>query len=467
VQFLPDDSVFETTEFKTKFFMNQLKEYAFLTAGIKFELIDHKTDQHYTYYFEGGIKTYLKSLNRNKELLHPSVFYVNKEIDGVNVEVVVQYNDSYSENVLCFANHLKNSEGGSHLTGFRAALTRTINDYAKKSGTVKEDDALSGDDLKEGLTAIVSVKLESETLQFEGQTKEKLGNSNVRPAVETAVKDALEIFLEENPKDARAIIEKNMLAMKARIAAKAARDTVIRKSVLEGGGVLPGKLADCTTKDPAKAELFIVEGDSAGGTAKQARERQFQAVLPVFGKILNTERTRLDKVVNSDKLKNLIIAVGAGIGDKYNPEKLRYHKLIIMADADVDGEHIMALNLTLFYRHLTELVTNGHVYVAVPPLYKATWGKNKKYLFDDSERQQFLKSPEGKNAIIQRFKGLGEMNADELWETTMNPQTRKLKRVTVEDANEADKVFSMLMGEEVAPRKRFIQTHAKQANVDL
>jgi len=255
--------------------------------------------------------------------------------------------------------------------------------------------------------------------------------------------------------------------MKARIAAKAARDTVIRKSVLEGGGVLPGKLADCTTKDPAKAELFIVEGDSAGGTAKQARERQFQAVLPVFGKILNTERTRLDKVVNSDKLKNLIIAVGAGIGDKYNPEKLRYHKLIIMADADVDGEHIMALNLTLFYRHLTELVTNGHVYVAVPPLYKATWGKNKKYLFDDSERQQFLKSPEGKNAIIQRFKGLGEMNADELWETTMNPQTRKLKRVTVEDANEADKVFSMLMGEEVAPRKRFIQTHAKQANVDL
>jgi len=467
VQFLPDDSVFETTEFKTKFFMNQLKEYAFLTAGIKFELIDHKTDQHYTYYFEGGIKTYLKSLNRNKELLHPSVFYVNKEIDGVNVEVVVQYNDSYSENVLCFANHLKNSEGGSHLTGFRAALTRTINDYAKKSGTVKEDDALSGDDLKEGLTAIVSVKLESETLQFEGQTKEKLGNSNVRPAVETAVKDALEIFLEENPKDARAIIEKNMLAMKARIAAKAARDTVIRKSVLEGGGVLPGKLADCTTKDPAKAELFIVEGDSAGGTAKQARERQFQAVLPVFGKILNTERTRLDKVVNSEKLKNLIIAVGAGIGDKYNPEKLRYHKLIIMADADVDGEHIMALNLTLFYRHLTELVTNGHVYVAVPPLYKATWGKNKKYLFDDSERQQFLKSPEGKNAIIQRFKGLGEMNADELWETTMNPQTRKLKRVTVEDANEADKVFSMLMGEEVAPRKRFIQTHAKQANVDL
>ena len=467
VQFLPDDSVFETTEFKTKFFMNQLKEYAFLTAGIKFELIDHKTDQHYTYYFEGGIKTYLKSLNRNKELLHPSVFYVNKEIDGVNVEVVVQYNDSYSENVLCFANHLKNSEGGSHLTGFRTALTRTINDYAKKSGTVKEDDALSGDDLKEGLTAIVSVKLESETLQFEGQTKEKLGNSNVRPAVETAVKEALEIFLEENPKDARAIIEKNMLAMKARIAAKAARDTVIRKSVLEGGGVLPGKLADCTTKDPAKAELFIVEGDSAGGTAKQARERQFQAVLPVFGKILNTERTRLDKVVNSEKLKNLIIAVGAGIGDKYNPEKLRYHKLIIMADADVDGEHIMALNLTLFYRHLTELVTNGHVYVAVPPLYKATLGKNKKYLFDDGERQQFLKSPEGKNAIIQRFKGLGEMNADELWETTMNPQTRKLKRVTVEDANEADKVFSMLMGEEVAPRKRFIQTHAKQANVDL
>ncbi|MBI2620629.1 DNA gyrase subunit B [candidate division WWE3 bacterium] len=467
VQFLPDSKIFETTDFKLKFFVNQLKEYAYLTAGIKFELVDKRNDKHYCFYFEGGIKTFLKSLNMNKEPLNENIFYVNKEYDGINVEAAVQYNDSFSENVSCFANHLRNNEGGAHLTGFRAALTRTINDYAKKSGTVKEDDALSGDDLKEGLTAIVSVKLESENLQFEGQTKEKLGNSNVRPAVETVVKEALEAFLEENPKDAKAIIEKNVLAMKARIAAKAARDTVIRKTILEGSGVLPGKLADCATKDPKRAELFIVEGDSAGGTAKQARDKEFQAILPVFGKILNTERARLDKVVESDKLKSLIIAIGAGIGEHYNPEKLRYHKLIIMADADVDGQHIMALNLTLFYRHLTDLVTNGHVYVAVPPLYKATWGKNKKYLFDDAQRESFLKSEEGKNAVIQRFKGLGEMNHDELWETTMDPSTRKLKRVTVSDAPETDRVFSMLMGEEVAPRKRFIQTHAKQANVDL
>ena len=467
VHFLADDKIFETLNYKLPFFLQQLKEYAYLTAGIKFEVVDRRTDQHFFYYFEGGIKTFLKSLNRSKIPLNQNIFYANKDFDNVNVEVALQYNDSFNENVLCFANHLKNNDGGTHLTGFRSALTRCINEYAKKSGYTKDGDGLSGDDLREGLTAIISVKLESETLQFEGQTKGKLGNSNVKTAVETVVKEALETFFEENPKDAKAIIEKNMLAMKARIAAKAARDTVIRKTALEGGGVLPGKLADCATKDPKRAELFIVEGDSAGGSAKQARDREIQAILPVFGKVLNTERARLDKVVDSEKFKSLIIAIGVGIGESYNAEKLRYNKIIIMTDADVDGAHIMTLNLTFFYRHLTDLITDGHVYVASPPLYKATWGKNKKYLFDDKEREKFLKTPEGKTAITQRFKGLGEMNADELWETTMNPTTRRLKLVSVESAAHADIVFSTLMGDEVAPRKRFIQTHAKQANIDF
>jgi DNA gyrase subunit B len=309
--------------------------------------------------------------------------------------------------------------------------------------------------------------LDSSALQFEGQTKAKLGNTNVRQAVETVVRETLEAYLQENPRDAQAIVEKNILALKARMAAKAARDTVIRKTALEGGGVLPGKLADCSEKNPEKTEIFIAEGDSAGGSAKQARNRATQAVLPLFGKILNTERARLDKIVDSDKLKALVIAIGAGIGEHYDPKKLRYGKIIIMADADVDGMHINTLYLTFFYRHMPELIQEGHIYVAVPPLYKATWGKDKKYLFDDDERQKFLKTAEGPKAIIQRFKGLGEMNADELWETTMNPQTRRLKQINIDDAARADEIFTMLMGEEVAPRKRFIQTHAKDANLDI
>ncbi|EKD96470.1 MAG: hypothetical protein ACD_24C00032G0001 [uncultured bacterium] len=468
VQFLPDKTIFETINFGIKFFIGQLREYAYLTGGIKFELIDHRTDQNYTFYFEGGLKSFLKSLNRNKSLINPNIFFVQKELDGVTVEAAMQYNDTFSENVYCFANHIKNNEGGTHLTGFRSALTKVINDYARKSNILKEkDENLSGEDMREGLTAVVSVKLDSSTLQFEGQTKAKLGNSNVRPAVETVVREAMEFFFEENPKDAAAIVEKNVLALRARIAAKAARDTVIRKTALEGGGVLPGKLADCSEKDPKKTELFIVEGDSAGGPAKDGRNRQFQAILPLFGKVLNTERARLDKIIDSEKFKTLIVAIGAGIGDHYTPERLRYNKLIIMADADVDGSHIATLYLTFFYRHMTELVQNGHIYLAVPPLYKATWGKEKKYLFDDREREEFLKTEPGKKAIVQRFKGLGEMNADELWDTTMNPVTRKLKLVEVEDAVKADEVFTMLMGDEVPPRKRFIQTHAKQANVDL
>lgn len=468
VQFLPDDKIFETTDFKIKFFQTQIKEYAYLTAGIKFEIVDHREDLHENYYFEGGIKSYLKALNRNKAVMHETPFYVRKDYQDVDVEVAFQYNDSFNENVLCFANHLKNIEGGSHLTGFRSALTKTINDYARSSGVLKDNDPnLSGDDLKEGLTAIISVALDSEKLQFEGQTKAKLGNTIARQAVDSVMKESLETFLNENPKEAKSIIEKNILAFKARIAAKAARETVIRKTALDAGsGVLPGKLADCATKNPEEAELFIVEGDSAGGSAKQGRNRETQAILPLFGKVLNTERARLDKIVESEKFKNLIVAIGAGIGEQYDSESLRYNKIIIMADADSDGMHIMTLYLTFFYRHMLELIESGHVYVAVPPLFKATWGKNKQYLFDEDERESFLKTADGKRAVIQRFKGLGEMNAEELWETTMNPQTRRLLQINIEDAARADEVFTMLMGSEVPPRKRFIQTHAKEAIID-
>jgi len=468
VQFKPDKDIFETTNFDLKFFVNQIREYAYLTAGIKFEVLDHRSDQKHVFYFEGGIKAYLDSLNKNKEVINKKPFYVQKQYRDVNVEVAMQYNDTFRENVICFANHLKNPEGGTHLTGFRTALTRCLNDYARKIGALKDkDDNLSGDDLKEGLTAIISVSLSSSDIQFEGQTKSKLGNTSARIAVEAVVKEALEQYLAENPKDAAAIISKNILSYKARMAAKAARDTVIRKTALESGGVLPGKLADCSEKNPKLTELFLVEGDSAGGTAKQARNRETQAILPIFGKILNTERARLDKIVDSEKFKDIIVAIGCGIGDQFNASKLRYNKIIIMADADTDGMHINSLYLTFFYRHMPELIKNGNIYVAFPPLYKAVWGKEKKYLFTDRDKEEFLKTEEGKKAIVQRFKGLGEMNAEELWETTMNPETRRLKKITVEDAEHADEVFTTLMGEEVAPRKRFITTHAHEANIDI
>jgi DNA gyrase subunit B len=467
VQFKPDSTIFDTTDFKYEHFENQLREYAYLTAKVKFEIVDHRTDRSYTYYFEGGVKTFLKSLNRNKKLINQTPFYILKSTDELYVEAAFQYNDTYTDNFLSFANHIKTAEGGSHLTGFKTALTRSINDYAKKQGYLKEAEALTPDDINEGLTAVISVKLQSEELQFEGQTKNKLGNSFVRPLVEQITKSAINDFFEENPKEAKAILEKNILAMKARMAAKAARETVIRKTALEGGGVLPGKLADCSEKDSKKTEIFIVEGDSAGGSAKQGRDRKTQAILPIFGKVNNTEGERLDKVVSSEKFKMLIVAIGAGIGDHYNPDKLRYGKIVIMSDADIDGSHIMTLYLTFFFRHMRPLIDNGHIYVAVPPLYKATWGKNKKYLFTDSDRDVFMKENSDKKIITQRFKGLGEMNADELWETTMNPKTRRLKQVVVADASRADSVFSVLMGDEVLPRKKFIQANAKKANIDI
>ncbi len=468
IQFKPDKTIFETTDFNFKFFVNQLREYAYLTKKIRFDLIDYRTNQSHAFYFEGGVKAYIKALNKNKKVLHPNIFYVQKTVDDIQVEVAMQYNDSFTENALAFANHLKNIEGGTHLTGFRTALTKSINDYARKNSLLSDKDPnLSGDDLREGLTAIISVKLENEVLQFEGQTKGKLGNSNVKPAVESVVREGLETFFEENPRDAQAMISKNVLALKARIAAKAARDTVIRKTSLEGGGVLPGKLADCASKKKELTELFVVEGDSAAGPAKQGRDRKTQAILPIFGKTLNTERARLDKVVDNDKYKSLILALGTGVGESYDYEKLRYGKLILMADADSDGYHIATLHLTFFYRHMLDLIEKGHIYMAVPPLFKATWGKEKRYLQNQDELETFLKTKDAEKATIQRFKGLGEMNADELWDTAMNPETRSLKQVTITDAAHTDEVFSTLMGDEVAPRKKFIMSRAKEAQVDV
>ena len=467
VSFKPSINFFGDHKINPKTLTDQFREYAYLTAKLRFNIEDEAENSKKVFYFEGGIKSFVRELNRHKKILNDVIFYTHKMYEEVDVECAVQYNDSFSENVLCFANNIKNSEGGTHLTGFRSALTRTINDYTKKNNLSKDGSiTLSGEDIKEGLTAIISVKIDSQKLQFEGQTKGKLGNSEARVAVETVVKDALDLYLEENPRDAEQIISKIFLAAKARMAARAARDAVIRKGALEGSA-LPGKLADCREKDPEKSEIFIVEGDSAGGPAKQGRNRENQAVLPLFGKILNTERARLDKIIKSDKFKTLIVALGAGISDQFNIEKVRYHKIIIMADADVDGSHIITLYLTFFFRHLRELIERGFIYVAVPPLYKASWSKERKYLLNDEEKENFLKNSTVKNVNIQRFKGLGEMNPDELWETTMNPETRGLKKIVIEDAQRADEVFETLMGEEVEPRKRFIQTHAKQAKLDV
>ncbi len=488
VTFKPDPQVFKDLQPDFNFFKTQFRQYCYLTQGLTIYLKDERTADELTFYFEGGLKSFVQSLNRHKKVLNEP-FYVHKEINGIDVEVAFQYNDGFSENVLCFANNIQNPEGGTHLTGFRSALTRVLNDYAVKQGTVKDNhQRLSGDDVREGLAAVVSIKMDVAKLQFEGQTKAKLGNAEVKSAVESVVGEALQSFLEEKPADAGAILEKNVLAFKARVAARAARETVIRKGALEGS-TLPGKLADCQEKDPAKSELFIVEGPSAGGSAKQGRDRATQAILPLGGKILNTERNRLDKILKFEELKSLIIALGMGIGEIIEPEKLRYHKVIIMTDADVDGQHIMTLLLTFFYRHLPQVIEKGNLYVAMPPLFRIQKGKDVHYVYSDEEREKIINelvaathaSPvvetghapslqmgeKTKGITIQRFKGLGEMNPEQLWETTMDPETRILKKVEVEDAALADEVFSTLMGEEVPPRKRFIQTHAKQAEVDI
>ena len=444
-----------------------VRERAYLISKLFFHLLDERTDEEFNFYFEGGISSLVEELNQNKEVLIKPI-YLHKQVDSMEVEVAIQYNDSFTETVESFVNVINTADGGTHLTGFRMSLTRAINDYGKKISAIKDgEEGITGEDTREGLTAVIFVKMPSQNVQFEGQTKGKLGNAEVQPLVQNAVKETLDVYFEENPGEARRILEKVLLAARARLAAKAAKDAIIRKGALEGS-TLPGKLADCQEKNPEQSELFIVEGDSAGGSAKQGRDRKFQAILPLGGKILNTERARLDKIIEFEELKDLIIALGMGIGESLTPEKLRYHRIIIMSDADVDGEHIATLLLTFFYRHLPYIIQNGHLYLAQPPLYKIQVGKLIFYAYSDEEKEQILKEHKsGGTLTVQRYKGLGEMNPSQLWETTMDPQTRILRQVNIADAGSADQVFTMLMGEEVPPRKRFIQTHAKTATLDI
>lgn len=470
-KFVPDKNIFGDLKFDATRVKNSIRDRAYLVAGLNISFYDERTDDEAHFYFEGGIKSLVAHSNRDKQKVS-NVIFVSKDAsqenggNGIICDIALQYTDSFTENVKGYVNGIYTTDGGTHVAGFRTGLTRSLLDYAKKNGYTTDKLVLTSEDLKEGLTAVVYVKMPSESLQFESQTKAKLNNPEVQGFVASATKEGIDTYLEEHPSDAKAILEKVSLAARARQAARAAKEAVIRKGALEGLG-LPGKLADCQSNDPTKSELFIVEGDSAGGSAKTGRDRKFQAILPLFGKVLNTERARIDQIVTSDKFKNLIVAVGAGISDQFNLAKLRYNRIIIMADADVDGSHITCLYLTFFYRHLKEIVDNGHIYIAMPPLYKVEHGKTKKYVYTDRERDKYISSLSGAKYKVQRYKGLGEMNASELWETTMNPATRLLKRVTVEDAEKADQIFTMLMGEEVPPRRKFIQTRAKTANLDI
>ena len=519
ITFQPDPSIFKEINFDLTTILNHLRQQAYLTKGVKVTIKDERSELHrdYTFYFEGGIVSYVEFLNRNEEVKHKTVFYVAKEQDGIFVEVAMQYVDEISGKELSFANNVHTTEGGMHLTGFKSAITRTLNDYARKNGFIKEkDDNLSGDDVREGLTSIISVKLKDP--QFEGQTKAKLGTPDARTAVENVINVELADWLERNPIDARQIMEKVLLASKARLAAKAARETVLRKGAMEGM-TLPGKLADCSSRDPSESELFIVEGDSAGGSSKGARDRRTQAILPLRGKILNVEKARLDKMLTSEQIRNLIIAMGTAIAEEFDLAKLRYHKIIIMTDADTDGSHIRTLLLTLFYRYFPQLINKGHLYIAQPPLYRIQKGSKIEYAYNDQDKEKILdglrkiltdgqggklktknlklKASESEWEVtavdgnempsenysetesngqpdkisgvsIQRYKGLGEMNPEQLWETTLDPQNRMLLQVTVKDAQEADRVFDVLMGAEVLPRKKFIQTHAKSVqNLDI
>ena len=463
--FKPDDTVFETIEFSFDTIAQRLRESAYLNKGLWIRLVDERADRERSFYFEGGLVSFVRHLNRNKETLHGRPIYVERKEGNTSIEVALQYNDTYAENIFTFANNINTVDGGSHLTGFRAALTRSLNDYARRASILKENDAnLSGDDVREGLTAVVSVKLVEP--QFEGQTKAKLGNAEVAGQVASAVGEGIGQYLDENPGDGRRIIEKSLTAARAREAARKARDLVIRKGALEGMS-LPGKLADCQERDPAKSELYIVEGDSAGGSAKQGRDRRFQAILPLRGKLLNVEKARLDKIVSSENIRPLVIALGAGIGDSLDLAKLRYQRIIIMTDADVDGAHIRTLLLTFFFRHMPQVIENGYLFIAQPPLFRVSTGKVTRYAQSEQERDAIVKTM-GKSVSVQRFKGLGEMNADQLWDTTMNPETRTLLRAEVDDAAEADAVFTMLMGEKVEPRKDFIKTEARKVqNLDV
>ena len=468
VIFKPDREIFEETEYDFDILAHRLRELAFLNKGIAISLIDKRENgQEEFYHYEGGIKEFVSYLNRNKEVLHPEPIYVEGEKDGIIAEISLQYNDGYNENLYSFANNIDTIEGGTHLAGFKTALTRAINDYAKKFGHIKENDKnLSGDDAREGLTAVVSVKISEP--QFEGQTKTKLGNSEVRGIVDSIVGEGVSTFLEENPGVGKIIIDKALMAARARDAARKARE-LTRKSVLERS-TLPGKLADCSSKDPAECEIYIVEGDSAGGSAKQGRNRRFQAILPLRGKILNVEKQRLDRILNADSIRSMVTAFGAGIGKDFDEEKLRYNRIIIMTDDDVDGAHIRTLLLTFFFRYMRPLIDGGHVYIAQPPLYKVSKGKKEFYAYSDQELESILADVGGKDnsTNIQRYKGLGEMNANQLWETTMDPEHRILLKATVEDAIAADEIFTILMGDKVEPRREFIQKNAKKvSNLDV
>jgi DNA gyrase subunit B len=463
-----DKQIFkEEMDFRFETLLQRFREMAFVTRGVTIQLFDQRDGREFSFYFEGGITSFVRHLNRNKELLHP-VFHREEEIDNTVVDVAVQFTDAYTESVFAFANTINTIDGGTHLTGLRSALTRTINDYARKNSLLKESDPnFTGDDTREGLTAIVSVKVPDP--QFESQTKVKLMNPEVQTYVQQVVNEHFAIFLDENPSAGRSIVAKCLTSARARDAARKARDLVIRKSALESM-TLPGKLADCSEREPSKSELYIVEGDSAGGSAKQGRDRHFQAILPLRGKILNTERARLDKILGNNEVKALISALGTGIGENFDVSGLRYHHVIIMTDADVDGSHIRTLLLTFFFRYMEPLISGGYLYIAQPPLFSVTSGKTVEWAFSEKERDKTVKAlgKSAEKANIQRYKGLGEMNPEQLWETTMDPANRSLLKVNIEDAAEADQVFSMLMGDEVAPRKRFIQTHAKEVqNLDV
>lgn len=466
--FKPDSEIFEELEYDYDTLAQRLRELAFLNKGIRIRLIDERVDKEELFHYEGGIKSFVEYLNRNKETVHKEPIYIEGKKEDYSAEIAIQYNDGYTENIFSFANNIDTVEGGTHLAGFKSALTRVFNDYAKKFGILKENDKnLSGEDVREGLTAVISVKLIDP--QFEGQTKTKLGNSEVRGIIDNIVGEGVGHFLEENPQIAKLIVDKGLMAARAREAAKKARELTRRKSVLESTS-LPGKLADCSSKDPLECEIYLVEGDSAGGSAKQGRNRRFQAILPLRGKIMNVEKQRLDKILGYEEIRSMITAFGAGIGKDFDIEKIRYNRIIIMTDADVDGAHIRTLLLTFFYRYMKELVEQGHVYAAQPPLYKITKNKKDRYAYSDKELEELLQEMGGKdnNTNIQRYKGLGEMDATQLWDTTMNPEERTLLQITVDDAMAADEIFTILMGDKVEPRREFITENAKKVvNLDI
>jgi DNA gyrase subunit B len=467
VHWMPDSSIFETTDYNFDTLSQRLRELAFLNKGIRIQFTDERSGRKHNFRYEGGIVSFVKYLNENKTVLHPHPITFARERDRVQAEVALQYNDAYVETVFSFVNNINTIEGGTHLIGFRAALTRTINNYAEREGLAKnlKDVSLGGDDVREGLTAVVSVKLPEP--QFEGQTKAKLGNTEVKGIVESVVGEGLRTFFEENPSVARKIVEKCIATARAREAARKARDLARRKSILDSGS-LPGKLADCQSTNPAECELYMVEGDSAGGSAKMGRDRKYQAILPLKGKILNVEKASLDKMLSNEEIRTIITALGTGIDDEFDADKVRYHKIILMTDADVDGAHIRTLLLTFLFRHMRPLIERGYVYIAMPPLYRIAKGANVRYAYNDAERDVALEEIGRKNIHVQRYKGLGEMNPDQLWQTTMDPEHRSVYRVTLDDVVEAERMFTILMGDQVEPRRKFIEQYADSVrNLDV